>query len=149
MFISEKANQVLNRSEVRSGDILVTITGNVGRAVFLDEKIERANINQHIARIRVCDPEVIAHYVYHFLSQAEVRRELNKITTGQAYPQLSLEQVRNIKVLLPSCAEQMIIASLLTEMDSEIQTLKRRLNKTRQIKQGMMQELLTGKTRLV
>ena len=41
------------------------------------------------------------------------------------------------------------MATLLSDMDEEIQTLQQRLNKTRQIKQGMMQELLTGKTRLV
>jgi len=50
---------------------------------------------------------------------------------------------------LPSIVEQTAIATILSEMDDEIQTLEQRLGKTRQIKQGMMQELLTGKTRLV
>jgi type I restriction enzyme S subunit len=45
--------------------------------------------------------------------------------------------------------EQTAIATILSEMDTDIQTLQQRLSKTRQIKQGMMQELLTGKTRLV
>ena len=44
--------------------------------------------------------------------------------------------------------EQTVIAIILSDMDAEIQTLQQRLSKTRQIKQGMMQELLTGKTRL-
>ncbi len=48
----------------------------------------------------------------------------------------------------PSKAEQTPIATILSDMDEEIQALERRLNKTRQIKQGMMQALLTGKTRL-
>ncbi len=48
----------------------------------------------------------------------------------------------------PSKAEQTAIATILSDMDEEIQALERRLNKTRQIKQGMMQALLTGKTRL-
>lgn len=50
---------------------------------------------------------------------------------------------------VPSIEEQTAIAKILADMDSEIQALEKRLNKTRQIKQGMMQELLTGKTRLV
>jgi type I restriction enzyme S subunit len=49
----------------------------------------------------------------------------------------------------PSLSEQTAITTILSDMDSEIQALEKRLNKTRQIKQGMMQELLTGKTRLV
>ena len=149
MFISEEANSVLSRSEVKAGDILVTITGNVGRVIFLDEQLDKANINQHIARIRVCDSRVVGKYVYHYLSQSEIRRDLNKITTGQAYPQLSLEQVRDLKVILPIYSEQLAISTLLSDMDKEIEVLTLRLNKTRQIKQGMMQELLTGRTRLV
>ncbi len=45
--------------------------------------------------------------------------------------------------------EQTAIATILSDMDKEIQTLQQRLDKTRQLKQGMMQELLTGKTRLI
>ena len=44
--------------------------------------------------------------------------------------------------------EQSAIATILSDMDNEIQTLEQRLAKTRQLKQGMMQELLTGRTRL-
>ena len=51
-------------------------------------------------------------------------------------------------VLLPCKEEQTAIATILSDMDNEIQTLEQRLTKTRQIKQGMMQQLLTGRTRL-
>lgn len=53
-----------------------------------------------------------------------------------------------LKVSLPPKEEQTAIATILSDMDEEIQALEQRLGKTRQIKQGMMQELLTGKTRL-
>lgn len=149
MFISEKANRVLSRSEVASGDILMTITGNVGRVIFLSNEFQTANINQHIARVRVSTKEVNSSYVYHYLSQSIIRCDLNKITTGQAYPQLSLEQVRCISILLPLISEQIAISSILSDMDEEIKTLQQRLTKTRKIKQGMMQELLTGRVRLL
>ena len=54
-----------------------------------------------------------------------------------------------LKVSLPSKQEQTAIATILSDMDAEIRALEQRLGKTRQIKQGMMQELLTGKTRLI
>ena len=50
---------------------------------------------------------------------------------------------------LPSVAEQTAIAKVLTEMDAELAALEQRREKTRALKQGMMQELLTGRTRLV
>ena len=49
----------------------------------------------------------------------------------------------------PTKAEQTAIATILTDMDAEIAALEEKLAKARQLKQGMMQELLTGKTRLV
>jgi type I restriction enzyme, S subunit len=149
MFISGEAHQVLRRSEVRAGDILMTITGNVSRVVHLQEGFGEANINQHIARIRIVHEEVAAPFVFHFLSQPVVRRYYNLITTGQAYPQISLAQVRETEVPMPSLAEQTAIATILSDIDAEIAALEEKLAKARQLKQGMMQGLLTGKTRLV
>jgi type I restriction enzyme S subunit len=70
------------------------------------------------------------------------------LNSGTAQPKLNKQSCLNIKVIKPSIEEQTAIATILSDMDNEIQTLEHRLKKTRQIKQGMMQELLTGKTRL-
>ena len=59
------------------------------------------------------------------------------------------EMIADMPIILPTKQEQTAIAKILSDMDSEIQALEKRLVKTRQIKQGMMQELLTGKTRLL
>lgn len=50
---------------------------------------------------------------------------------------------------MPSLEEQTAIATVLSDMDAEIEALEARREKTRQVKRGMMQELLTGRTRLV
>lgn len=62
---------------------------------------------------------------------------------------LRLPTFQEFSVFVSSLEEQTTIATILSDMDAEIQALEQRLNKTRQIKQGMMQELLTGKTRLL
>ncbi|MCW3783217.1 restriction endonuclease subunit S [Defluviimonas salinarum] len=149
MFISEEAHRATRRSEVSGGDILITITGNVGRVVRLPHAFEQANINQHIARIRITAEDVNPDFVFHQLSRPEYLGYFNSIVTGQAYPQISLQQVREAKVALPCSEEQMGIALLLNDMDAEIQTLETRLEKARAIKEGMMQNLLTGRIRLV
>lgn len=65
-------------------------------------------------------------------------------------PQLTAPQVGRFSIAAPvDKNEQTVIATILSDTDSEIQALEKRLNKTHHIKQGMMQELLTGKTRLV
>jgi type I restriction enzyme S subunit len=147
MYISEAAHSMLRRSEVRDGDILMTITGNVGRVVWLSG-ISSANINQHIARVRIATKEVEPLYVYHFLSQPSVRRTFASITTGQAYPQISLEQVRAASLSLPPLREQRAIASALSDVDALLDGLTRIIAKKRDLKQAAMQQLLTGQTRL-
>ena len=149
MFISSGAHTLLRRSEVRAGDILMTITGNVGRVIMLGPEFPEANINQHIARIRISARDVDPWFVFHMLTPPSVRNRYNSITTGQAYPQISLAQVRSTEISVPSLSEQTAIAAVLTDMDAAIATAETKLIKARQLKQGMMQELLTGRTRLV
>jgi type I restriction enzyme S subunit len=62
---------------------------------------------------------------------------------------LNLAIIKAIAVPFPSVPEQTAIAAVLSDMDAEIAALEARRDKTRALKQGMMQELLTGKTRLV
>jgi type I restriction enzyme S subunit len=71
------------------------------------------------------------------------------LNSGTAQPKLNKQSCLTIKVAKPGIYEQNAIANTLTDMDKEIDALEQRLNKTKQLKQGMMQELLTGRTRLV
>ncbi|HML53119.1 MAG TPA: restriction endonuclease subunit S [Solidesulfovibrio magneticus] len=149
MFISEDAHSSLRRSSVKHGDILVTITGNVGRVVLFD-LYEDANINQHIARVRIVSSDICDSFVYYFLSLPLSKKRFNSILTGQAYPQISLKQVRDTQIPLPSTkAEQEAIAVILSDMDADITSFEVKLSKARHLKQAMMQELLTGRIRLV
>ncbi|NHB96857.1 restriction endonuclease subunit S [Photorhabdus stackebrandtii] len=68
---------------------------------------------------------------------------------GTHMPRSDWKTVKEFQLAIPLLQEQTSIATILSDMDEEIQSLRQRLDKTRQIKQGMMQELLTGKTRLV
>ena len=68
---------------------------------------------------------------------------------GTHMPRSDWKVVSMFPVATPSMEEQVAITSILSDIDAEIQAFEKRLSKTRQIKQGMMQELLTGKTRLV
>ncbi len=64
-------------------------------------------------------------------------------------PSLNTQILNSIDVILPPLPEQYAIATVLSDMDAEIDTLERRRDKTTAIKRGMMQELLTGRVRLV
>ncbi|ETS31682.1 hypothetical protein BB987_04325 [Photorhabdus temperata] len=72
-----------------------------------------------------------------------------KYNEASGVPSLNTSTIESVLAAFPERKEQTAIVTILSDMDEEIQSLRQRLDKTRQIKQGMMQELLTGKTRLV
>jgi type I restriction enzyme S subunit len=75
---------------------------------------------------------------------------LNRYSESSAQPGLSVAKILSLTVAAPSTREeQTAIADILSDMDAEIMALDTKLAKARQVKQGMMQELLTGRIRLV
>lgn len=147
MRISQQAHYVLRRSAISDGDILMTITGNVGRVIRLPSGFGEGNINQHIARIRINDNNCNSLFVYYYLLQWKIRQSYYRILTGQAYPQISLEQVRDTKIILPPLPEQRKIAEILSTWDDAIEKLDQLIEKKKLLKKGLMQQLLTGKRR--
>ncbi|WP_272682460.1 restriction endonuclease subunit S [Providencia sp. PROV120] len=93
--------------------------------------------------------EIIDGYFFYIYFSNNFYDRIMSMTAKSSVDSVRREMIADMKMLLPTKKEQTAIATILSDMDEEIQALKQRLSKTRQIKQGMMQELLTGKTRLV
>ena len=93
------------------------------------------------------EPDASVKYLYYrFASHARMIDELGSGCTVKGIP---ISDLTGIPFLLAPLPEQIAIAAVLSDMDAEIAALETRRDKTRLLKQGMMQELLTGKTRLV
>jgi type I restriction enzyme S subunit len=95
--------------------------------------------------------EGVSHpgYVFFHLFASSVIRQIEALLTGSNYPAINSSDVRALKIPIPHFAEQTAIAAVLADMDAELSALEARRDKTVALKQAMMQELLTGKTRLV
>jgi type I restriction enzyme S subunit len=103
--------------------------------------------NQSIAAIFPNEVFVSEYLYYNLDARYDELRELSTGAGGRGG--LNLAIIKAIAVPFPSVPEQTAIAAVLSDMDAEIAALEARRDKTRALKQGMMQELLTGKTRLV
>ena len=90
-----------------------------------------------------------ADWVYYYMSSSEGQARIQYVTKGGAQATVTIADIRNFSIPTPSKEERIAITALLSDMDNEIEALEQKLAKTRQIKQGMMQQLLTGKIRLV
>ena len=86
-------------------------------------------------------------FIYYQL--LSMQQTIYKSQTGGAQPHIHAKDLTPLKALVPSMPEQVAIAAVLSDMDAELSALEARRDKTRDLKQGMMQELLTGKTRLI
>ena len=80
---------------------------------------------------------------------AVIGRQIEELIAGSNYPAISNQDVRKLKLQLPKLQEQFAISTVLEDMDAEITALETRLQKAHAIKEGMMQNLLTGRIRLV
>ncbi|WP_371194206.1 restriction endonuclease subunit S [Glaciecola sp. SC05] len=89
-------------------------------------------------------------FIYYWTTRDILRSNLEREMVGSAgHRRVPFSAIQDYPIPCPSTKqEQTEIANILSDMDDEIQTLEQRLKKTRQVKQGMMQELLTGRTRL-
>jgi type I restriction enzyme S subunit len=97
-----------------------------------------------------CHPNVThPGYVFYHLFAHPVSRQIEALLTGSNYPAINSGDVQALEIPLPDYGEQAAIAAVLSDMDAELAALEARRDKIHDLKQAMMQELLTGKTRLV
>ena len=151
--VTAPTNKVIS-CNVQKGDIFLTPSSemrtDIGISAITMENMEGVVYSYHINRLRyIIDLDMLfGLYILKtnkFLSQAEKLCE----GSGKRYV-LSLRKFREMEIFYPkSKSEQTRIATILSDMDSEIDILENKLAKYKKIKQGMMQELLTGKTRLI
>jgi type I restriction enzyme, S subunit len=88
-------------------------------------------------------------YLFQFLCSGDFKEAIGGQATGSAQLNFGPSHLAKVDLPTPPLAEQTAIAQVLTDMDTEIEAIEAKLAKARQIKQGMMHELLTGRTRLV
>lgn len=125
------------------GSIVMTSRATIGECAITTKNI---STNQGFKNF-ICFDNTDNEFLYYSLSNSKNR--LVHLCSGSTFLEISTTQTRNFEIVVPSTQEQTAIATVLSDMDTEIQALQQRLAKTRDIKQGMMQQLLTGKVRLV
>ena len=145
-YISEQLRKLLG---ARAFPVNSIVFAKVGAAVFLERKrilVEPSCLDNNMTAFVIDDDGAADYRFFHY---AFVNTNLGDLVSTTALPSLSGSVLSAIEFLVPPIAEQTAIATILSDMDAEITAVEAKLSKARQIKQGMMQELLTGRIRLV
>jgi type I restriction enzyme, S subunit len=147
-FISRQDHELFSRKcKPRQNDILLGKAASVGKVAIVELDFE-FNIWSPIALIRTSENNN-ARYVYYQLQSADLISQITLLTNSSSQGNIGMGDIEKLTLSLPTLPEQIAIAAVLSDMDAELAALEQRRGKTRAIKQAMMQELLTGRTRLV
>lgn len=136
--------------QLRENDVLVTKDGTIGKVAFVDDLIKPATLNSGIFVVRPLENSFRPKFLYCILMSWLFETFLAKLSAGSTISHLYQKDFVGFSFFVPPTAEEQdTISTALLDMDLEIKLLHARLAKARRVKQGMMQELLTGRVRLV
>lgn len=140
---------VPSRVIVEAGDLLICVRNGsrrlIGKCALIDEKTAGSAFGAFMSVFRSDDSE----FIFHQFQSNIIQRQIEE-TMGATINQITNKDMNSFLVPFPEMPnEREKISCILREFDGEIDALNARLIKTKAIKQGMMQELLTGRTRLI
>lgn len=138
---------VPNKLVVQDGDILICVRNGsralIGKCVRLDHRTVGSTFGAFMSVYRT----PYSRFISQVFKTHSIQRQIYE-NIGATINQITNSNLKSFDILLPSIDEQEAICNILDDMDREISALEKRREKTILLKQGMMQELLTGRTRL-
>lgn len=144
--IIEIPNDIQPHQILKKEDILISLTGNVGRVCKVS--VDNCLLNQRVGLFQVND-NINLDYVYHSLNNKKFQSKMEQEGKGAAQKNLSIDDINNFAIFLPSSyEEQEKIAKALTSIEKTILAIEKLIQKKEYMFKGVMQELLTGNRRL-
>lgn len=149
-YIDVATHRAMRRSEIFPFDVLINITGaSIGRCCWVPPDLGPANVNQHVCAIRLPeasldDAVVLTSILSSYIGQMQVRQ----LNAGSNREGLNYEQLRSILVPWPPAPERRRLAKVILEFDDRLRSEQRSLEKLQRLKQGLMDDLLSGKVRV-
>jgi type I restriction enzyme S subunit len=147
-FVTKEKSDEYARTIIEQGDVLIALVGYPGESAKVPESLNGANISRAVGLLRP-GRKILSDYLVCYLNSPVGRKNFLTPSAGSAQLVVNLKDLNLLQIPLPGLAEQESIAAILSDIDAEIAALEARRDKTRALKQGLMQELLTGRTRLV
>lgn len=145
-YISENENKKMQSTETKPNDILLNITGaSIGRACIIPESIKKANLNQHVCIIRFENDNPI--FLMEYILSNKIQKQISSFQAGGNREGLNFEQIRNMKLKIPSLQEQKKIADFLSLVDKKIEKQSEKVDALKTYKKGMMQKIFKQEIR--
>ena len=136
--------------QVSNGDLLLTKDGTIGKVAYISDLNRPATLNSGVFVVKPITDAYTAHFMFYVLESSVFKEFLQQLSAGSTINHLYQKDLVKFDLYVPpTTEEQEAIIGILCDMDLDIYKLEEKLSKYQKIKQGMMDELLTGKVRLV
>lgn len=99
--LPKEIHQVIQNSQIKQNDIVITIVGTIGEAGILQDDIEVCDVSDNLARIHVSDPNLLPEFLLYQLNSEYVKIQTNRFSVGSLQYKLSMQSCRNIDVYIP------------------------------------------------
>ena len=140
--ISEDCNQSMSRSQLQEKDLLFSIAGALGRIYIVEKSLLPANTNQALAIIRLKEKnDLFIQYLSLFLNSNSIKRQIEKNKVGVAQLNLSLGQIKNFTVPIPSTTEQLKIVSEIDCLNEMIAVKQEQLKEFDKLAQSIFYDM--------
>lgn len=150
VYVSKKRYEQDSNIQIVKHDILITKDGTIGKVAFLDDVPCLGTLNSGIFVVRSHSKELDQSYLSKIFKSFIFDAFLESLVAGSTINHLYQKDFVHFNFPVPpTISEQTAIANILSDCDSEIVALEEKRDKYKEIKQGMMQQLLTGKIRLI
>lgn len=145
--IGEDCYESFKRSQLKEGDVLISIAGALGRTAIVTDDILPANTNQAVGILRLKNKSLNT-FIRYFLDSYFLQKFIERINVASAQANLNLGHLDKFNIVFPPLPEQQKIADILSEADAKIEKEQEQKAQLEQLKKGLMQQLLTGKKRV-
>ena len=136
--------------QVSNGDLLLTKDGTIGKVAYISDLNRPATLNSGVFVVKPITDAYTAHFMFYVLESSVFKEFLQQLSAGSTINHLYQKDLVKFDLYVPpTTEEQEAIIGILCDMDLDIYKLEEKLSKYQKIKLGMMDEVLTGKVRLV
>ena len=147
-FYPDDSKAEIERYMLAEGDLLISLTGNVGRVGLIPKFMLPAALNQRVCCLRRKNDNVNLKYLFLYLRRKEFVRECIKASKGVAQLNLSTKWIENYEIPIPSWQEQKRIVNkieeLFSELDSAVETLKKTKEQLTVYRQSVLKSAFDG-----
>ena len=143
-YIDEDTHQRQKNTELQLDDVLLNITGaSIGRSALVNQQIVGGNVNQHVCIIRA-NKKLIPSFLCNFLLSQYGQKQIESFQAGGNRQGLNFEQIKSIKIGLPSVEEQKKIADLLLLIEQRITTQNKIIEDLKKLKSAISERLFNA-----